>query len=132
MKMATDCSSVISCSDGFTNDQRTETKGIGERKMPPIDATSVISVHDVRTREEKLENVENEEEQESACKRISKIAASAMLTICVSVFFVIPWTTIPRTNSIIYQAYLLELLLATASIWILDAGSDLLDLAICF
>ena len=72
MKMATDCSSVISYSDGLTNDQRTESKEIGERKIPPIDAISVISLHDVRAQEENLENVENKEE--SACKSISKIA----------------------------------------------------------
>ena len=61
---------------------------------------------------------------------MSKIAAFAILIILVSILFVIPWTTIPRTNSIIYQAYWLELLLPAASISILDAGYDLLDLTI--
>ena len=128
--MATDCRSFISCSDGLTNDQRIELKGIGERKLPPIDVISVINLHDVRAQRENSENSENEQEQESAYKSIGKIAVISTLIIGLSVFFVIPWTTIPRTNSIIYQSHWLELLLPLASIWIIDAGSDLLNLAI--
>ena len=128
--MATDCRSVISCPDGLTNNQRTELKGIGERKLPPIDAISVINLHDVRAQRENSDNAENEQEQESAYKSISKIAVFGALIIGLSVLFVIPWTTIPRTNSIIYQSYWLELLLPTATMWILDAGCDLLNLAI--
>ena len=45
------------------------------------------------------------------------------------VLFAIPWTTIPRTNSIIYQSYWMEALLPTASIQVLFALTVCLDLA---
>ena len=44
------------------------------------------------------------------------------------ILFAIPWTTIPRTNSIIHQAHWIEVLLPVSSSFILSAGSFLLDL----
>ena len=114
INLAADCSSDVSCSNGLKNDQRIETKRIKERKLPPIDAISLVSAHEVRAQEENLENVENEKEW--AYKSMGRIAVFAILIIGLSVFSVIPWTSIPRTNSIIYQSYWLELLLPTTSI----------------
>ena len=44
------------------------------------------------------------------------------------VLFAVPWTTIPRTNSIIYQSHWWEVLLPTSTACILSTGSILCDL----
>jgi len=48
----------------------------------------------------------------------------------ISVLFVIPWTIIPRTDSIIYQSHWMELLLPSFTITMLCAGTQILRLSI--
>ena len=128
-KMITDCTSITTFSGGSTNHQRTENNEIGERKLPPIDTISVAIANDASALEENLENVANNEE-ESANKSLGKIVGFTILIVALSVFSVIPWTTVPRTNSIIHQSYWLEPLLPVIWIWILDAANDILNLSI--
>ena len=49
-------------------------------------------------------------------------------TISFCLLFAIFWTSIPRTNSIIYQSHWVEALLPSVTVYILSAGSDLLNL----
>ena len=51
-------------------------------------------------------------------------------TVCLSLFAVVPLTTIPRTNSIIFQSSWMEILLPTAWVCILYVGTELLHLTI--
>ena len=46
-----------------------------------------------------------------------------------SVLFAIPWTIIPRTNSIVYQKYWIEILLPCTTVHMLIAGVEYLNLA---
>ena len=58
----------------------------------------------------------------------SLIQSVGVIAICV--LFIIPWTTIPRTDSIVYQSYWWELCLPTASTCILNAANDLVNLVV--
>ena len=52
----------------------------------------------------------------------------AIIAFCL--LFTIPWTTIPRTNSIIYQSYWMEVSLPVTTNCMLFAAVDLLNLTI--
>ena len=48
--------------------------------------------------------------------------------IAVAVVFVVPWTTIPQTNSIIYQSSWIEAFLPFTTVWIALVGAELIVL----
>ena len=61
-------------------------------------------------------------------KDVFKAFLSCLAIIAFCVFFAILWTIIPRTNSIIYQSYWMEVYLPVCSSFMLSAGKYLLDL----
>ena len=92
-----------------------------------VNTISVISVNG------ELDSNENHmvtEQEESALKCICKIITCTIATVGLSVLAMVPWTTIPRTNSIIYQSYWMEILLPSVCLSMLLAGSDMLNLTI--
>ena len=61
---------------------------------------------------------------------ISRTVATLIGIVAASVLCAVPWTTIPRTNSIIHQSCWMELLLPGGSYVILKCGNDLLDITV--
>ena len=57
---------------------------------------------------------------------IRAICISAMKIILFSVLFTIPWTVIPRTNSIIHQSHWWEVMIPMATWFVLTAASQIL------
>ena len=85
-----------------------------------------------------VQNISEEEEKNgSIITNINNVLKDVCTAICISVFgiiafcalFCIPWTMIPRTNSIIYQTYWMEAILPMASNILLMAGAYNLNLA---
>ena len=70
------------------------------------------------------------EENELTSKDALVLCLLVLGIVAFSVVFTVPWTAIPRTNSIIFQSSWFEVLLPTASIVILTAGNVFLDLTI--
>ena len=92
---------------------------------------SVISIQNLTDEEDKEENSSNN--REFGLKDITKaIALSVFGIIVFSLLFSIPWTTIPRTNSIIYQDYWMELLFPITTMQFLMIGSTILNLKTWF
>lgn len=92
---------------------------------------SVISIQNINNEEEEHEN--GNENRKYGLKDITKASGLSVLGIIVfSLLFSIPWTIIPRTNSIIYQAYWMELLFPTLTNQLLVIGSTLLNLTTWF
>ena len=60
--------------------------------------------------------------------RVLCLSLFGIVAFCV--VFSLPWTTIPRTNSIIFQSSWFEVLLPNASVFIISAGNVFLDLTI--
>ena len=89
---------------------------------------SVIRVQEKAFDDEKEENRNND--STFGVKDIIKaIGISVFGIIGFSLVFCIPWTTIPRTNSIIYQSYWMEYLWPQATNCFLIAGSHMMKLA---
>ena len=98
--------------------------------MSSSDAISIISItnedHNVKIRKTKTENGITFESKHGLimdCFYVIAIIAFCLL-------FIIPWTTIPRTNSIIYQSYWMEVSLPVTTNCMLFAAVDLLNLTI--
>ena len=90
---------------------------------------SVINVRRSSGDENRDEN--NKEQNELHLRDVCKgILISIAGTIGFCALFSIHWTTIPRTNSMIYQSHWMEILLPVSSNTILTAGNLLLDLII--
>ena len=66
----------------------------------------------------------------SILKDMLHIIIVSIAIIAASIVCSIPWTTIPRTNSIIYQSRWMEILLPLASVWLLTAATDVMNLAV--
>ena len=64
----------------------------------------------------------------SVLKNVLKSGLSGLVVITFCVGFAIPWTIIPRTNSIAHQSYWLEVFCPVCTSFALSAGSVLLDL----
>ena len=102
------------------NEPDKELKG---RNLRSVNTISVISASD------ELGSDENRmvtEQDESALKCVCKIITYTIAIVGLSVLAVVPWATIPRTNSIIYQSHWMEILLPSVCLSMLLAGSDML------
>lgn len=91
------------------------------------DSISVISVHEIY-----CENKEHEKkDQYKSCVNVFKtLVVSILGIIMTSTIFVIPWTIIPRSNSIVYQSYWMEVNLPLLTNWIVIAGVEILNLMV--
>ena len=90
---------------------------------------SVINVRRLSGDENRDGN--NKEQNELSLRDVCKgLFVSITGTIAFCALFSIPWTTIPRTNSMIYQSHWMMILLPIASNTLLTAGNLLLDLII--
>ena len=69
-------------------------------------------------------------DSKSAIKDVVKaLGISLFGIIAFSVIFAMPWTTIPRTDSIVYQSYWMEILLPVAVNRLLSTGRTIIQLA---
>ena len=78
-------------------------------------------------------NKEDEEKGRSSQPNSKKALRSFFLSvgmIAISVFLLIPWITIPRTDSIAYQSYWWELCLPLASLMFLNTANNMLNLTV--
>ena len=84
-----------------------------------------------------LQSETSNEEKEQKSKKVRVMLKHICKAIGISVFgiiavcmlFCIPWTIIPRTNSIIYQTYWMEIMLPTVStLGVLFAAQQMLNL----
>ena len=71
-----------------------------------------------------------ERNKESEPKNYLKSVLISTGTIALCVLFFIPWTTVPRTDSIRYQSYWFETWLPHVTLTILDAAAQLLNLTV--
>ena len=65
--------------------------------------------------------------------KLRKIIRSVVLSIGIiaaCILCVVPWTTIPRTNSILYQSWWMEMCLPSACYYFLNATAELLNLKV--
>ena len=94
--------------------------------MNPVEI-SIISQEEMDNNQETKERRRKNDSvaTKDKCKVIS---ISIVKIVGFSILFVIPWTIIPRTNSILYQSYWLEASLPVATTTILNIGSISLDL----
>ena len=85
------------------------------------DGVSVINVETLSSNEEYEE--ESTKDSKLAVKDVIKaLGISLFGIISPSVIFSMPWTTIPRTDSIMYQSYWMETLLPVAVSRLSSAG----------
>ena len=94
------------------------------------DSISVISVNDVPCSEDAHENEERKGNNVNHKKGLIIHGLFALAIIAFCSLFVVPWTIIPRTNSIVYKSYWMEVNLPIASFFLLMAGNDVLNLAL--
>ena len=93
------------------------------------DKISVISIQEIDCEEEE-EGKEGKNESKWMSNAIVKSLGFLLFGIIgLGLLFAIPWTTIPRTNSIIYQSYWMEALLPAASTLVVYAVAVCNDLA---
>ena len=93
------------------------------------DGVSVINVQTLSGNEETEEELTND--SKLALQDVGKaLGISLFGIIAFSVIFFMPWTTIPRTDSVIYQSYWMEALLPMAVNKLLSAGQILFKLAV--
>lgn len=93
------------------------------------DGVSVIDVQTLNGNDECEEKLMND--SKIAIRDVGKaIGVSLFGIIAFSVIVAMPWTTIPRTDSIIYQSYWMETLLPVAVNRLLSAGQLLFQLSI--
>ena len=127
--MAPDSIPVISTLDKCINDQKEEKNQV-KPDVTTTDNISVIHLNEESNNEDDREIVVTETVK-SAYMIFGKLLGFTIAIVALTVLFVVPLTTIPRTNSIIHQSHWLEMLLPFLSIWILEAGADQLNLAVC-
>ena len=93
------------------------------------DGVSVINVQKQNGNEESEEELTNDS-QIAIIDVVKALGISLFGIITFSVIFAMPWTTIPRTDSIAYQSYWMETLLPVAVNRFLAAGPIFFQLAI--
>ena len=94
--------------------------------MIGIETESIFTIEETNGSKARDENTNNGNIFNQKSLYTTFLAFIKITIFCI--FFAIPWTVIPRTNSIIYQAHWMEVLLPVSSSFILSAGSFLLDL----
>ena len=90
---------------------------------------SVVSIHSMPCNEDTEKATEKQENGEppiGACKMLFLLLG----TVALSVVFVVPFTIIPRKNSIVYQANWMEICLPLVFFWISTASADMLNLKV--
>ena len=90
------------------------------------DEISVISIHEINCGKKAEEKTNDKNRKARHIVRSSGFLLFGIIGLCV--LFAIPWTAIPRTNSIIYQSYWMEALLPCFSVHVLLALSVCLEL----
>ena len=91
------------------------------------DEITVISVQEIACDEETEDNTT--QERKFTLKEVGKaIGISIFGIVALTVLFSIPWTTTPRTDSIIYQSHWMEVLLPISINFLLVAGTRFLQL----
>ena len=97
-----------------------------------VDAISIISLDEVNN-EEAAGNIQEENVKNShnnSKKHSWKIVfMSIFAVIFTSILFAVPWTLVPRNNSIIYQSSWYEALIPSSTFLLLYAGNEVLKLA---
>ena len=87
----------------------------------------------------RVQNQNNHKESEEQRKQdkflnfpdvFETIGFSSLMIVAFCLLFALPWTTIPRTNSMLYQSYWMEVILPIASVHFLCAASEILNLSI--
>ena len=91
------------------------------------DSITSIEILDLSC-DEKIEKFE--ETKQFTTKDALKLTFMFIGIIGICVLFIIPWTMIPRTDSIVYQSHGLEICLPLVTLWILTAAANMLDLII--
>ena len=92
---------------------------------------SVINLREITSGEGVEEGNKRENENGLAPKHVCKVLCSSSLgIISYCIIFIIPWTTIPRTNSIIYQSHWMEVILPVTSVSVAVVGTIHLQLVI--
>ena len=97
------------------------------------DDISVIRVQEL-TGNEEIEESSREEEVKNDRKSTLKdmfeaFGISAFGIVGFSLLFILPWTSIPRTDSIIYQSHWMEVILPFTSFLLLPSGIQILSVA---
>ena len=91
------------------------------------DKISVISVQEISCEGKE----QDENDQNKSYVNVPKtLVVSILGIITTSIIFLIPWTIIPRSNSIVYQSHWMEINLPLLANWILIAGVDILNLMV--
>ena len=89
-------------------------------------ATSIFTVRGIEYQDEKIQNKIKKNAFDLKDVRNAFLSALAIIAFCI--LFAIPWTTIPRANSIIHQSHWLEAYLPVCTSFMLSAGAYSLDL----
>ena len=92
------------------------------------DEISVISVQDMNCDEE-TEETKKISTKLNLQQIVKALCISIFGIVGISVLFAIPWTTIPRTDSIIYQSHWMEVLLPSVANDMLHTGTGILRLS---
>ena len=94
------------------------------------DVISVITVQEITGDEQKIE-APGWRKKYALKDILEALGISVFGIIGFSLLFTVPWTSIPRTNSIIYQSHWMEVLLPHAlTVLLLGAGTQFLELTI--
>ena len=98
-------------------------------KSPKMNSStiSVISLQDIISFKEK-EEVNNQDKKSTLKILFSALGISIFGIIGCCTLFCIPWTIIPRTNSIIYQSYWMEIVLPVATTHVVTATLQICNL----
>lgn len=134
--MIDDSISVISSNCISGNDEPKEKAEIRQVNMESndvrevvTDSISVISLDSIPSSDEPEENLESDD-MDWTPKQICQSLGLSVGVIAACVLFTIPLTTVPRTNSIIYQSHWMEICLPSAIFFILSAAGDQLNLTV--
>ena len=124
-----DSISTISISSSYydaENESQTKKK-IKKNGQKTENLDTDIGTQELHSEEEKMEY---EPDNLTTLKDAGKglIYSGAIIASCV--LFVVPWTTIPRTDTIIYQSHWWETFLPSATTYILSAAVEVLNLTV--
>ena len=132
--MATDSISVLSVDYVIYNGPNEEKREVEENNKTSKDDTTAVIAIETSVNNEIQESSENESKsntmENNVSKTIRKIVFHSIAVVVISILFVAPWTTVPRTNSIIHQSYWMEVMIPSTIHWMTCVAADLLNLSI--